>query len=421
MTAVVSLPAVSPRAIWDLRHPLWLCPFRPFFGLVLVTAWSMMLAWGAFLFLGWPLPAVPGGPFVWHAHELLVGMGSAAVAGFVLTSVPEFTDTPSFDARAVRGLVIFWLVGRLAFWCSGWWPVFGLGLSGLAHLGLIVGLVGLLAPRLWRDPERRHLSFVWILLALAVVLGGFYVDALRGLTPMRWLHALLGVLMALIVVSMSRISMSIVNASIDARMALDGVDRPPYLARPPRRNLALLAIALYTLVEFWQPGRRASAWLALAAMCAVFNLLNDWHVGRALLHRWPLMLYVVYVCMAAGYGAVGAALLTGAFSANAGVHLLTVGAFGLNIYLVICIAGYTHAGRDKNGRAWVLWGAAALMAAAMLRAGAYAGLAASTLMAVAAGLWCLGFVLQSIHMLPVFLRPRADGREGCAGVLGVPG
>lgn len=421
MTAVVSLPAVSPRAIWDLRHPLWLCPFRPFFGLVLVTAWSMMLAWGAFLFFGWPLPAVPGGPFVWHAHELLVGMGSAAVAGFVLTSVPEFTDTPSFDARAVRVLVIFWLVGRLAFWCSGWWPAFGLGLSGLAHLGLIMGLVGLLAPRLWRDPERRHLSFVWILLALAVVLGGFYVDALRGLAPMRWLHALLGVLMALIVVSMSRISMSIVNAGIDARMALDGVDRPPYLARPPRRNLALLAIALYTLVEFWQPGGRASAWLALAAMCAVFNLLNDWHVGRALLQRWSLMLYAVYVCMAAGYGAVGAALLTGAFGANAGVHLLTVGAFGLNIYLVICIAGYTHAGLDKNGRAWVLWGAAALMAAAMLRAGAYAGLAASTLMAVAAGLWCLGFVLQSIHMLPVFLRPRADGREGCAGVLGVPG
>ena len=413
--------AAAPYAVWDLRHPVWLCPFRPFFALAAVAAWFVMLAWGAFLFFGWPLPAVPGGPFVWHAHELLVGVGLAAVAGFVLTSVPEFTDTPAFDARAVRILVALWLLGRAAFWSSGWWPATGLAVSGLAHLGLIFGLMGLLAPRLWRDPERRHLSFIWTLVVLAGVLGGFYADALRGLSPMRWLHALLGVLMALIVVAMSRISMSIVNASVDAQVARDGIDRPPYLARPPRRHLALLTIALCTLAEFWQPQGRVTAWLALAAMCAVLNLLNDWHVGWPLLRRWPLMLYAVYGFMAAGYGVMGAAWLTGAFSANAGVHLLTVGVFGLNIYIVICIAGYTHAGLDKNGRAWVLWGAGALMAAAVLRAGAYAGVGGSALMGIAAALWCLGFLLQSAYMLPVFLRPREDGRAGCAGVLGMPG
>lgn len=413
--------AAAPYAVWDLRHPVWLCPFRPFFALAALAAWFVMLAWGAFLFFGWPLPAVPGGPFVWHAHELLVGVGLAAVAGFVLTSVPEFTDTPAFDARAVRILVAFWLLGRAAFWSSGWWPAAGLAVSGLAHLGLLLGLMGLLAPRLWRDPERRHLSFIWTLVVLAGVLGGFYVDALRGLSPMRWLHALLGVLMALIVVAMSRISMSIVNASVDAQVARDGIDRPPYLARPPRRHLALLTIALCTLVEFWQPQGRVTAWLALAAMCAVLNLLNDWHVGWPLLRRWPLMLYAVYGFMAAGYGVMGAAWLTGAFSANAGVHLLTVGVFGLNIYIVICIAGYTHAGLDKNGRAWVLWGAGALMVAAVLRAGAYAGVGGSALMGIAAALWCLSFLLQSAYMLPVFLRPREDGRAGCAGVLGMPG
>lgn len=413
--------AAAPYAVWDLRHPVWLCPFRPFFALAAVAAWFVMLAWGAFLFFGWPLPAVPGGPFVWHAHELLVGVGLAAVAGFVLTSVPEFTDTPAFDAPVVRILVALWLLGRAAFWSSGWWPAAGLAVSGLAHLGLLLGLMGLLAPRLWRDPERRHLSFIWTLVVLAGVLGGFYVDALRGLSPMRWLHALLGVLMALIVVAMSRISMSIVNASVDAQVARDGIDRPPYLARPPRRHLALLTIALCTLVEFWQPQGRVTAWLALAAMCAVLNLLNDWHVGWPLLRRWPLMLYAVYGFMAAGYGVMGAAWLTGAFSANAGVHLLTVGVFGLNIYIVICIAGYTHAGLDKNGRAWVLWGAGALMVAAVLRAGAYAGVGGSALMGIAAALWCLSFLLQSAYMLPVFLRPREDGRAGCAGVLGMPG
>ena len=36
---------------------------------------------------------------------------------------------------------------------------------------------------------------------------------------------------------------------------------------------------------------------------------------------------------------------------------------------------------------------------------------------VAAALWCAAFALQSVRMLPVFWRPRADGAGGCDGLL----
>ena len=372
--------------------------------------------WGGFLLLGWPLPAVPGGPFVWHAHELLLGFALAGAAGFVLTAVPEFTRTPPFGARPVRVLVGLWLLARLGFWFSGWWPMAGLAVAALAQLGLIGGLMALMAPRLLRDPERRHVAFLWALAVLAVVAAGFYVDALRGAAPTRWLHALVGVWMGLIVIAMSRISMSIVNAGIDAQVAADGQAREPYLARPPRRNLALLAIGLFTLAEFVQPGGPVSAWLALAAAAAALNLLNDWHVGRPLMQRWPLMLYAVYGLMALGYALIGVALLGGGFSPSAGLHVLTTGVLGLNIYLVIAIAGYTHSGLEKSDRPWVLWGAALLVAAALARASAYA-VAPTALMGLAALLWCAAFALQSAHMLPVLWRPRADGASGCDGVL----
>ena len=172
---------------------------------------------------------------------------------------------------------------------------------------------------------------------------------------------------------------------------------------------------MYTLAEFWQPGGPVSAWLALAAAAAALNLLNDWHVGRPLMQRWSLMLYAVYALMALGYALIGVALLGGAFSPNAGLHMLTTGVIGLNIYLVICIAGYTHSGLEKAGRPWVPWGAALLVAAALLRASAY-GMAPAALMGGAALLWCTAFMMQSAHMLPVFWRPRADGASGCAGI-----
>ena len=114
---------------------------------------------------------------------------------------------------------------------------------------------------------------------------------------MRWLHATLGVLMALIVVAMSRISMAIVNSSIDddferrhpvavpAReqashgAAQDGMpvagyaDNPPiapaalpveedeptaYLAHPPRRHLVVICIMLFTAMQWFDPSNRVT-------------------------------------------------------------------------------------------------------------------------------------------------------------------
>lgn len=413
---------------WSLAHPLWLCPFRPFFTLALLSATALMALWGAFLTFGWPLPDVADGPFVWHAHELLMGFALAAIAGFALTAVPEFTETPEFPASAVRALVLLWLLGRVAFWLGGAWPRPAMVIAALAHLGLLGGLLRLIAPPIWRDPERRQLAFVWAMLMMIALATGFYVDALRGAPPARWLHAQLGAMLALVIIAMSRISMRIVNASLEEceaaerttgnlSMPLDADEAPErYLARPPRRNLAIICIALFATAQWLQPGGRVSAWLALAAACAMFNLMGDWHIGRALWRRWPLMLYLCYAAMAAGYGLTGISLLGDGLLANGGLHLLTIGGLGLSIYAVISIAGYTHSGLEKDHRAWVPLGACLLVASAPLRAVSIH--APVALLALSSALWCIAFALMSWHMLPVFLRPREDGRAGCAGVLG---
>ena len=452
------VPAASPALTarpWQLAHPLWQCGFRPFFVATVLFCVGLLGLWLLFLGAGWPLPGVPGGGVVWHVHELLMGATLAAVAGFALTAVPEFTDTPSFEARHVRWLLELWLLGRLSFWLSGWWPQGLLALSGVFHVGFMVMLTAMVTPRLWRDPGHRQQGFWWAFLALVVTVAGFYVDAVRGEFPMHWLHATLGVLMALIVVAMSRISMAIVNSSIDddferrhpvavpARAqashgaAQDGVpaaghaeDRSPvaptalpveedepsaYLARPPRRHLAVICIMLFTAMQWFDPANRVTGWLALAVSAAMLNLLNDWHVGRPLFARWPMMLYMVYVFMAAGYGLIGLALVAGEGSVSPGIHLLTAGALGLAVYTVICIAGYTHSGLEKNGRPWVVVGACLLVASAVLRALAY-WFDPPVLLQLAGLAWCAAFVMQGWQMLPVFLRPRRDGLWGCQGV-----
>ncbi len=412
-----------------LSHPLWSCGMRPFFLLAGLSASVFMALWIAALALGWPVPAGAGGALAWHVHELVFGFGLAAVAGFALTAVPEFTGTAGVAPGVVRALVACWVMGRLGYSASGVPGALGAGalaLSALAHVGLLLGLAVTLGPRLWREPGRPQLAFLWALLALAALAAGFHADLWRGADPMRWLRAAVGVLMLLIVVAMSRISMRIVNRAIDAARLADpspSATWAPYLARPPRRRLAVLCIAVFTAAEFLAPSSRPTGWLALAASAALWHLQTDWHVGRPLLSRWPLLLFLVYVLMALGYALIGVGLLlpdSAAPSGSAGRHLLTAGALGLSVLVVICIAGRSHTGRALDQRRWVLAACALVVAGTLLRAlGAWQGGGAWLHAAGACWMGAWGLVLW--RMGPVLWRAREDGGLCCDGPAVLPG
>jgi uncharacterized protein involved in response to NO len=120
----------------------------------------------------------------------------------------------------------------------------------------------------------------------------------------------------------------------------------------------------------------------------------------------------VYACMALGYALIGTALLAGGPGASAGRHLLTVGAIGLSIYAVICIAGRTAGIRRTNGPGW---GGAVLIVAGLCCAPARP-LCRRRLQPLPsqAGEWrrsgcCAG------ALGPVLWRVRPDGLWGCQG------
>ena len=394
-----------------LASPTLLCSFRPLFLAVLASALLGVALWLGFLGHGLPLPAVAGGPLVWHGHELLFGFGLAAVAGFVLTAVPEFTATKAFGRRVGLFFLLLWLAARLSFWLSGAlgpWP------AALCNVALALALPAFLGRRLLGDPLRRQWGFFGGLVALALVSVGFHFDVLRGDYPMRWLHAGVGVMMVLIVVALSRISMRILNDAIEARRAAGHEVDDDYRARPPRRNLATFCIALFTLAEWIGLPGPLNGWLALAAAAALFNLLNDWHIGRALFQRWALMLYSIYWLMALGYLAIGVALLSGDFAVSAGRHLLTIGAMGVSVFAVLCIAGRTHSGYALDERRWVPLATLLLVGAALLRgASGWPDAPATVLIALAGIAWLAAFALASRYLAPIWLSSRPDGGVGC--------
>lgn len=392
-------------------HALLSCAFRPFFLLAVWTAVIDLALWAGFLAAGLPLPSVPGGPVVWHVHELVFGFGLAAITGFLLTAVPEFTGAASCSARTTLTLLALWIAARIAFATSG---LIGLLPAALLELAAVLLLAAIAAPPLLRDPTHRHRGFVALLGALVVALAGFHFDGLRGVYPMRWLHASVDLIMVLVLLALGRISTRIVNEGLDLLRAAGHDPGDPYRAPPPRRNLAISAICAYSVVQWLSPGSPIAGWLALSAAAGILNILNDWHRGRVLLGRWVAMLYAVHLFMAAGYCALGLSHLAGIGTASGGLHLLTIGAMSLAVFASMSIAGRIHAGWPLDERPWLPVAALMLVAAAVLRAAAGFGAPGQAgLIHASATLWIVAFVTWAVHFHPVLTRPRPDGRTDC--------
>jgi len=391
------------RSVFDA--PIFSCGFRPFFVLGAAHGVLAMLLWGLFL-LGWSsLPQMPGGPVLWHAHEMLSGFAMAAVAGFLLTALPEFTGEPALCRQRLAVLVGLWIAARLSLPAVPW---VGLVPALLLHLGFIALLAWYVIPPLWRDPERRHISFGLALLLMAVTETGFFLDLYHGGAAMRWLYATTGAVMLLIVIALSRISMRIVN---DELLAL-GVRDTEYRARPPRRLVAGFTIALFTCFEFVLPGHPVGGWLALAAGAALLNLLNDWHLGRVLFVPRVLMLYAVYWLMAGGYVLMGLALLGADFTPSVGRHVLLVGGLGFTTLVVMFIAGQSHSGHAWRMQPWFVVAAIALLGAALVRA--WGGIVGTLpLQLLAAGLWSFAFLFYLAFSMRMLVGARPDRGRGC--------
>ncbi|MBV8400198.1 MAG: NnrS family protein [Acetobacteraceae bacterium] len=87
--------------------------FRPMFLAAGVWARLAALAWVVVFATGfWPVHGLS--PTLWHAHEMLFGFVGSALAGFLLTAVPNWTGRIGYGGPPRVALVAIWAAGRIA-------------------------------------------------------------------------------------------------------------------------------------------------------------------------------------------------------------------------------------------------------------------------------------------------------------------
>lgn len=403
------MPA-SPRVYTPDRRPsltaLLSGGFRPFFlaaGLHAALSLVFWMVWlgvhhagGAFVKISVSPP-----PYVWHAHEMLFGFAGAAVGGFLLTAVPNWTGHRPVAGMRLAALVWLWLAGRIALWSSAVLP--GPVVAGLDLL-FLPALISTLAGPVIRSGKRQNMAVIGVITLLWVA----QLLSHLGMLDILQDGGRAGRLMALDVLTllMTVIGGRITPAFSRNWLSAQGLPLPPAVPLMPWTPAAIIGILLVLAGDLSsQPMLTAGG--ALLAAVALLVRLALWQGWRVRSEPLLLVLHVGALWMGIGYLLRGLAALSFLPEA-ASLHALTTGAAGTLILGVMCRASLGHTGRPLSSSPGLTSAFALVSLAALVRVLVPIALPGFYMegMLLAGAAWVIAFGLFTAHFLPILTTPR---------------
>ncbi len=375
-------------------------PFRVFFLATALYGIAVVIAWMSYLFGGIPLP-LGWTSLHWHSHEMLYGFTSAAIAGFILTAVCNWTGAPPLKGGKLLALVGLWLAGRLSLWTASWLP------AGTAMLidGLFFPILALyLLQLLLRHGNQRNLVLVAILLLLGMGNLAMHWGFLTGKTA--WLVQGEQLAFGLITLIMIVIGGRIIPAFSRNWLRQRGGNEGAVKSSNRTDAITLILSAAVIPVDVWLGSGTVAALVILAAAAA--NAWRLWSWSGWLTRAEPLLwiLHLGYAWIIAGLLLKGMAALN-LIAPSVWQHALGVGAMGTLILGVMTRVALGHTGRALTLPTFGVIIYLAISIAALSRVLAALGwINYSFGLMLAASGWTLAFALFLLLYWPILTRPR---------------
>lgn len=376
--------------------PLFSLGFRPFFLGGAVFATIAVAVWALWLYGRLPGAQPVGGMLAWHRHEMPFGFASAIIAGFLLTAVPNWTGRPGLHGWPLIGLVLVWLLARLAWLMPLSSPL--LVILQIPFLPLLAWFIGL---DLVKAGKRDNYPILLVIALLAgcqwMTLAGMSTDNIelqrRGALAALWLVGAL---------------MTVIGGRVIPFFIQRGLNRPPVPVTSPWPTRVLLVAGLLAALSFAAGlNDQPRPWLAgLFLLITGLHLLRLWRWHDRGIWRVPLLwsLYLAYAWLLVAAAAMllwHAGVLAQQSLAS---HSLAVGGIGGLILAMIARVSLGHTGRALKPAKSIVGGFALLMVAGVCRVlvvpFSVNGLGLSALF------WCAAFMLFLLSYTGILLRAR---------------
>lgn len=378
--------------------------FRPFFLAAALWSIAALAMWVGMLAGGTSLPS-RFDPLAWHAHEMLFGFVMAAVAGFLLTAIPNWTHRLPVSGLPLAMLAGLWLLGRIGCAVSALVPAW---VAVAADLSFPVTLVAVVAREIVAGRNWRNLPMI----APAIVMGAanllMHLEAAGVAVPagLGWRLGLAAVTVLISVVG-GRIVPSFTRNWLAKHSTVEISAAKGWLDR------AALGVLHASLVAWaFLPALRLVGLLLLVAAALNLWRIARWRGDATVAEPLLWVLHLGYGWLVLGVGMLGLSMVADLVPLAAAIHALTAGAAGTMILAVMTRATRGHTGRDLAAdRLTSLIYILVTLAAATRVWAAFSASWTMPLLIASASLWMSAFGGFLLGYGPMLLLPRPGRRE----------
>lgn len=380
-------------------HPLWLVGFRPLFGLTLITGVILPLVWVLILSGYIPSPSLHITPLQWHAHEMFYGFGWALLGGFLLTASKNWVSVRGCHGAALMGLVVLWLLERIALAVAAELPSPLFWISMNLYLPAITGIIMFTLIRYRAQDSFDDNYFFLIALPLFVVAKNLllmpeYFAFGAGMTLALFRLAFL----IMFERTLTQFMKGVFQVSLPRYRGLDGGIKAGALVLVAAPLMPAAIAASLDLLVALLLGIRFTLWRPQLGLRGI---------GTAIMYLGYLALVLQLIVDAI------ALMLHPAWIGTLPVHIFSFGVMGAIIPAMVVRISRGHTGRkisfeilDKIALSGMLLAFLARIVGPQLYPAAYTGW-----LYIAACSWSICFGILAWRYIPFYFRPRIDGRE----------
>ena len=341
---------------------------------------------------------------LWHQHEMLFGFVAAAITGFILTAIPNWTGRLPIKNKPLAFLVLLWILGRIGFLIT---VIFGTITTSLMDLPFLIVLVLVIMREIVSGKNWRNLPV--IILISFFTLGNILVHL--------QIHEIID--SAELGIRLSTFVLSILLALIGGRIVPSftrnwlAQNKANKFPRPFGNfdKISLISLVVFVFAQVIIPHHQATSLLALLAGMLHGIRLIRWKVWMTLAEPLIWILHVGYMWLCVALVLIGLSGLTDFVPYTSSYHALTVGAFSTMILAVMTRASLGHTGRPLKATLGTTVIYILITIAAILRVyEPFLNESGSLILSLSGIFWTLSFALFIFIYFPILTQSRKPNR-----------
>ncbi len=384
--------------------------FRPFFlaaGLYAVLPMCAWLFWIGLHAVGGAASymTISEAPHLWHGHEMVYGFGVAAISGFLLTAVPNWTGTKPLQGLSLAIIFMLWVTGRAGMWFNAYIPV---AVVAALDVSSLVLLFFICFSQMLKNPMPRNVVFLGTLLLLFCGNLLYHLEKAEVIKETADLGLNIGLFTLIIMITV--IGGRVIPAFTGNFLKKSGIE-----AKLPSRYvyldaLSILSVVLYMLFTIVDISENILFVSALSAVLINTIRFSFWRTNAILKESIVWVLHLGYLWLIGGFVLLAIAHGTDLLNVVSARHALATGAAGTMIIAIMTRASLGHSGREITTPRPILFSYILLSVCALLRSVGPAILPDyyNEIMLISGLLWIAAYMMFVIVFMPILTQPRAN-------------